>query len=117
MIGSGGRMSKVFGVQLRSAADAAVLSFSGELDLAVRDRVVTAIAQALATAPTVVVDLTEVNFIDSSGLSALIRGRNAAHEAGRELFVRNASGPVATVLAVTGLDVAFAGPRPDDGSG
>jgi anti-anti-sigma factor len=92
-----------FGVELRDDAGVAVVLLTGEFDLAVQDQVAAAIAVALQRAPTVVVDLSDLWFIDSSGLNILLRGRTAARDAGRRLVLRGASGAVAQTLAITAL--------------
>jgi anti-sigma B factor antagonist len=107
-------MSETFGLVLRGTAAATIVEVAGEIDLASRDQFAAAIIEALGVATVVVVDLTDVRFIDSSGLSALVSGLNAARRAGRQLCLRGASGAVADVLAITGLDAAFNAPPTDD---
>lgn len=59
------------------------------------------------------VDLAGVTFIDSSGLSALIRMRNAAVAAGKELALRNPSPRVQRMLELTALSGVFATESPE----
>lgn len=59
---------------------------------------------------TIVVDLTAVDFCDSSGLNALVRAYKRARQAGATFTVTGAYGRVDTVLRTTGLDrFLFAG--------
>jgi anti-sigma B factor antagonist len=51
----------------------------------------------------VVVDLSRVSFLDSSGLRALVHGARAIEDGGGRLFVEGASGAVTRVLEVTDL--------------
>jgi anti-sigma B factor antagonist len=51
----------------------------------------------------VIVSLSNVTFLDSSGLRALVHGARALEEAGGRLLVEGASGAVARVLEVTDL--------------
>ena len=50
----------------------------------------------------VVVDLAEVTFLDSSGISALVQAQLALTGEGRRLVVRNATAMVSRVLDLTG---------------
>jgi anti-sigma B factor antagonist len=52
----------------------------------------------------VVVDLGEVDFIDSSGLGALVGGLKAARQAGGDLRIARAGAQVMAVLKLTNLD-------------
>lgn len=54
--------------------------------------------------PRLVVDLGRLDFIDSSGLGALVAGLRSARAAGGDLRLANASPQVATVLRLTNLD-------------
>ena len=55
----------------------------------------------------IVVDLADVNFIDSSALAELVRSMKHTSERGGELVLRNPSDPVRVILELTGLDLAF----------
>jgi anti-anti-sigma factor len=56
----------------------------------------------------VIVDLAAVTFLDSTGIGALVRIRNAARESGKSLALRNPSDSVMRVLKITGLHTVFA---------
>jgi anti-anti-sigma factor len=81
----------------------AAVALAGECDLAARDDCTTALLRAVDAAPTVVVDLGAVTFLDSSGLHALVTAHHAALERGGRLCVVNACGMVAQVLDLTGV--------------
>lgn len=51
------------------------------------------------------VDLTDVTFMDSSGLQVLLHAERVAREARVGFAVRGASGPVARLFKLTGVDV------------
>jgi anti-sigma B factor antagonist len=57
--------------------------------------------------PSVLVDLGEVTFLDSTGLSALIAGLRRCQAAGGELHVLSPRPNVRKVLEITGLTDAF----------
>lgn len=81
-----------------------VVALRGELDLAGADVVREAISQAVdTTTGGVVVDLAELRFCDSVGLSTLIRGRHCADAKHVPFRVINPTGMVATVFDVTGV--------------
>jgi anti-anti-sigma factor len=84
-----------------------LVSMSGEVDLAVKDELITAVRRCLSGAEHVEVDLTEVTFIDSSGLGALVLLRNEAIHAGKQLTLVNVSSATTRLLRITGLENAF----------
>ena len=57
----------------------------------------------------ITLDLSEVAFIDSSGLRALVVGHKALEERGGSLVVANPSAMAARLLDVTGLKTLFGG--------
>ena len=64
--------------------------------------------QALETlmgngATMIVLDATDVEFLDSSGLSVIVSCGNELHEAGGRLFIEGMSGAVQRVLEIAGL--------------
>jgi anti-sigma B factor antagonist len=85
-----------------------VVAVAGEVDVAggpVLDETLDALAM---DAPAlVVVDLSEVTFIDSSGLSVLVLGQRRLAEGGGELRLVVTNHQVQKVLAITALDAAF----------
>jgi anti-anti-sigma factor len=84
------------------------LAVSGEVDLAtIEEFLAEADACLDATAETVEIDLGEVTFIDSSGLGALVRIRNAARDRSKVLVLTNVPASVERLFAVTGLSEAF----------
>jgi anti-anti-sigma factor len=80
-----------------------VVALSGECDLTVRAELAAALADAVDRSPAVVVDLTALTFLDSSGIHELVTAHHASRERHGHLSVRNATGVVATVLEVTGV--------------
>ena len=83
----------------------AQLNLGGELDLAAKPAVNELVRRRLADAAItrLVIDLTEVTFIDSSGIGTLIGCRNLADRSGKALQVIGAQGRVARVLDLTGV--------------
>jgi anti-sigma B factor antagonist len=96
----------------QSDGDELVFRLAGELDLAGRDTLTDAVVAALTAGRCVVADLADLVFIDSSGLSALLRCRHHARDQGGSFVIRDATGPVAHVLELTGIGKALS--KPDD---
>lgn len=77
-------------VQLRTdrpAPNCVVLSVLGEIDLVTVPGLETAIAEHVAAAPCLVLDLSGVTFFGSLGLAALMRGMSLADERGTRLML------------------------------
>ena len=82
----------------------AVLSLSGEIDMAGLDDLQSAIEPHLAPGQTVVLDLSHVTFADSTILRVLTQARGKANQVGGALLVRNPSDQVRQVLSIGNLD-------------
>lgn len=54
-----------------------------------------------------VIDLVKVDFMDSSGLMALVKGLKAARQSGCRLVLCNVNAPVRLILELTHLDSVF----------
>jgi anti-sigma B factor antagonist len=91
------------------------IAVAGDLDLLTCPTLDTAILQALSTAgvTAVRVDLSSVEFLDSSAIALLLKGHRAAHERGIGYQVTGAQGVTRVVLEVTGVWEHLSG-RPDD---
>lgn len=91
-------------------AATAVLELSGEIDVARSDAVLAEGEALLDQTPRgdrLVVDVAEVEFIDSSGLSALLRLRRLAGERDVTIVLRNVPHFMASVMRVGGLEGVF----------
>lgn len=90
--------------RLTSTDGQVVLIVRGEVDPATSDTFFRAIEAAFLRAPTVVVDLQGVTFMDSSGVNALATSFRD-HDHGTGALVLRAPGPfIGRLLAITGLD-------------
>jgi anti-anti-sigma factor len=91
-----------------SVGEAGVIYLEGDLDMQAEERVVAEIEAALGGPQRdLVVDLSAVPFLDSSGVRALLRGREAAQRKGVRLCVRNPRRIVREVLQITGVAPLF----------
>src|SRR5262245_20880598 len=84
--------------------DIVVVTVTGVLDLSTRDELAAAAIGLLDDTKIVVFDLGGVTFLDSSGIGTLVRIRLEADRRGAEVRLRSATGHVAEILAITGLD-------------
>ena len=86
----------------------ALVALSGELDLAVAPDLVAEIEFALdQVSPHLVLDLTKVEFIDSSGLTMLLRLRQLTQERGGSLVLTGANEALDYLLTLTRLKDFF----------
>lgn len=93
----------------RPSAHTALLQVAGEVDSLSAPVLDEAVDRLLAErAGTLVLDLTGVSFLASSGLAVLIRAQRGADERARTLRVVTAARAVLRVLEVTGADQLFA---------
>lgn len=81
------------------------LTVTGEFDLASQDNAAGEISRAVHAGGvrTVIVDVSGVRFLDSSGISVLLKGRRDADRAGVGYRLTGATGMVREVLSVTGV--------------
>jgi anti-sigma B factor antagonist len=85
-----------------------VLEVGGEVDLSTAASLRTRIDEIVdGGTRRLVVDLTAVGFMDSSGLSALVAGMKAMRSAGGELILVCGTESILKVFTVTGLDRVF----------
>ncbi|MFG3226906.1 STAS domain-containing protein [Kitasatospora sp. NPDC048194] len=92
----------------RTADGAAVCTFAGDLDLDSLTEVGTALQEALAARPALLVaDLEHLGFCDSSGLNLLLRTRMNATAAGVPFRLAAPSEAVTRLLDITGAGAVF----------
>lgn len=96
-----GDRSGTFTVQFHDADGAHVLTARGELDLVGASRVLDALPDPIARP--VVFDLSDVTFMDSSGLRSLLAVREACERAGQELRLARPSDAVLRVLTLVDI--------------
>jgi anti-anti-sigma factor len=97
---------------------------AGELDLAVANQLHQVLERT--TARRILIDLSDCDFIDSSGIAVILRANLAAQRRDNRILVHGAREPVQRILAVTGLldtglvftsrEEAMAQPVPGDDS-
>jgi anti-sigma B factor antagonist len=97
-----------FGIAVQNVNGRLVVAVTGELDLAVAGRLDSEIEQ-LGVAPngTLVIDLSRLEFMDSSGLRVLVRAHQRSQEQGFRVVLVQGPDPVQRVLTLTGVDEQF----------
>jgi anti-anti-sigma factor len=96
---------KLFGVALHDENGGVRAEISGEIDLSVIDDLEGQLAPALERSPDpLVLDLREVEFLDSSGLRFVLALNEQAAADGRRFALVAAGDPVMRVLKLAGID-------------
>ena len=95
-------------VDTRNEGDVAVLAASGEVDVFTAPDLDRAIEAQLAEGRSqLVVDLSSVSFLDSTGLGVLVKGLKGARESGGSLRLVVTSERIRKIFDITGLDAAM----------
>ena len=100
-------------VRARQRAGAAVLELAGDLDVhgrAAFEEALEAVVEAGARC--IAVDVTDLDFVDASGVGVLVGARHRAGRRGAALVVRGSHGPVRRVLDLTGVAGYLEGASP-----
>jgi anti-anti-sigma factor len=90
----------------RAGGDALVLALRGEVDMATAGMVKQAATKAITDDGyrRLVLDLSQVSFMDSSGLHAIVDAQRAMQAAGGQVKVVNGSPSLARIFELTGLN-------------
>jgi anti-sigma B factor antagonist len=84
-----------------------ILRIGGELDAASCKVIEPTISTAIATAGSVIIDLSELTFCDSSGVGLFIATHTKAESDGTTLAIRNVRPPVRRIFEITNLDAVI----------
>ena len=95
-------------VTTRSQGDHTVVSVAGEIDLYTAPRLQSELMTALSRSPVrLIVDMSGVEFCDSTGINVLLAAHRQARERGGELQLAGPGSATRKVLQVTGLETVF----------
>ena len=97
---------QLFAVDVSYAGAEVVLALRGELDLWTKPQFVAALALAQAREVRVVLDLTELSFIDAGNIGVIHQALKLASMRGTQLVLRAPSKSVLRILELTGLGPA-----------
>ncbi|MFO1186161.1 MAG: STAS domain-containing protein [Alphaproteobacteria bacterium] len=100
-----------------SSGDQLLLHLNGEMDSHTCDQVPTILAGLLGdVAPTaILIDASRLRFVDSSGLSALLRCHRMAADRNASFVMNGPTPAVRRVLEITGLDELLGRSGSEDG--
>ncbi|MCC2307811.1 STAS domain-containing protein [Cellulomonas chengniuliangii] len=91
------------GIEVDDAEGVVTVRMWGEVDAALREQASQTMAHALTSTARVVVDATEVTFIDSTGLAFILQLHLAAAEQGRRVTLRDPNRTVVGLLDMIGM--------------
>ena len=80
------------------------LSLYGEADLPSAPAIDRELAHAIETTPIIIVDLSALQFIDSSAIQAMVVAARRAHATNRDLYFLRPPPDVARTLELTGIE-------------
>jgi anti-sigma B factor antagonist len=94
-----------FTAAVATGTDRAIVRLRGELDLATRPELLSAVESAEATGlPVVEMDLRELTFIDSTGIGSLLAVTDRGRKNGHRVEFLLGHGPVDRTLRIAGVD-------------
>ena len=106
---------EAFSVRVERRGDAAVVVPTGELDLATAPALEASLSRAFDdTLGRVVLDLRELEFIDSSGLRTLLTARRQADGAGKEFSLVAGHRGLERTLEIAGVHKVFSWTAAED---
>ena len=97
-------MEEGFSTRVTRDGEATLIYVSGEIDIATCERLRDAIEPHLGPQQTIVLDLSGVEFIDSSCVNILVQARGTLTADGGSLFLRNPSFAAHRLLTLSGLE-------------
>ena len=97
-------MQNQFRVEVKDEGRASVISLTGELDLASSGSLDEQLVRVIGSGTEqVIVDLRELEFMDSTGLGTLVRAHQRAEEAGQRFALIRGPQQVQRLLSLTGV--------------
>jgi len=97
-------LGQPFSATVSSETDRSTVVFAGELDMAGVERAREALERAEEASGMVVLDLSGLTFIDSTGLEVILRAARRAQESGRRLVVARPSLYLKRLFELTAID-------------
>ncbi|HYH50231.1 MAG TPA: STAS domain-containing protein [Acidimicrobiia bacterium] len=95
---------ELFGAEIRQEDGEVVVAVRGEIDIVTAPVLWEMIVEVISDTKRLVVDLTETEFIDSTGLGVLVRALKRLRHHGGDLILRSPKPNARKVLHMTSLD-------------
>ena len=87
--------------------DTLIITVEGEIDLENSDNLRNQVSTALENNTAVSLEMSGVNYIDSSGVAVLIEGKQKAAEGSKQFKIKKPNESVISVLKLANLDSFF----------
>jgi anti-sigma B factor antagonist len=97
-------LEKPFDIDVQEREGSVLVRLSGEIDLAAVEAIETELVPLEDRFPTVILDLRDVTFLDSTGLRAIVSADARARSNGFELKIVRGPEQVQKILYLAGLD-------------
>ena len=96
-----------FGLAITEQAGRVVVSLRGEVDLYTSPRLTSALAEVTASGATVLLDVADLEFIDSTGLVALVGALKRARDNAGDIVLRHPTRSMRKLLEIANLSDLF----------
>jgi anti-sigma B factor antagonist len=97
-------MGEALSIEVRHERDHAIVVAAGEIDIATVAQLRERLFELADTGQSIVIDLSQVSFVDSAGLGALVGAAKRAAAHGATLHVVGARPQIRQLFRVTGLE-------------
>lgn len=94
-------------IKFNRSGNSCTIFATGEIDLSNSNQLRRTILAALKTDPKVIVDLSGVSYIDSSGIASLVEGLQVAKTKGKTFVLTQPSEQVSAIMELARLDKVF----------
>ncbi len=94
-------------IKFEKIEDGCIVYATGEIDLSNSQQLRKTILAALKTNPKVYVDLSDVKYIDSSGIASLVEGLQFSKTNNKAFILSNPSQQVTAIMNLARLDQVF----------
>lgn len=94
-------------IRFKKIDDGCIIYATGEIDLSNSHQLRKTILAALKTNQKVYVDLSAVDYIDSSGIASLVEGLQFSKSTGKEFYLTKPSPQVTAIMELARLDKVF----------
>lgn len=100
-------MNTSFDIADQIADGIRVLAINGELDLSRADLAREPLERAVADGTPLAIDLTDCEFVDSTGLATIVHATRPVRDAGRPVSLICPEGEVRQLLRLSAIDLSF----------